>query len=86
MIVFDLHCELHAHVFEAWFRSGSDYEGQVRRGLVQCPLCGSVKVAKAPMAPSVAHGRRATGTARGNALAAPVGDASQFGMGWRPLR
>lgn len=55
MIVFDLHCELHAHVFEAWFRSGSDYEDQVRRGLVQCPLCGSVKVAKAPMAPSVAR-------------------------------
>lgn len=53
MIVFDLQCGPAAHVFEAWFRSGADFEAQVAKGLVQCPLCGSSKIAKAPMAPSV---------------------------------
>lgn len=53
MIVFDLQCDSGAHVFEAWFRSGADFDEQVGQGLVQCPLCGSAKVVKAPMAPSV---------------------------------
>ena len=38
MIVFDLRCESSGHVFEAWFGSTGDYEDQLRRGLVQCPL------------------------------------------------
>ena len=50
MIVFDLRCEA-AHVFEAWFGSGRDYEAQRARGLVACPICGSAEVEKAPMAP-----------------------------------
>ena len=53
MIVFDLQCDDGSHVFEAWFRSGADFEEQSAKGLVQCPLCGSAKVVKAPMAPSV---------------------------------
>jgi hypothetical protein len=53
MIVFDLQCGGDGHVFEAWFRSGADFEEQAAKGLVQCPLCGTPKVAKAPMAPSV---------------------------------
>ena len=53
MIVFDLACA-QAHVFEAWFGSTEDYEGQQARGLVSCPLCGSLDVTKAVMAPNVA--------------------------------
>ena len=53
MIVFDLQCDADAHVFEAWFRSGADFEEQATKGLVQCPLCGSARVVKAPMAPAV---------------------------------
>ena len=53
MIVFDLACD-QAHVFEAWFGSTEDYEGQRARGLVSCPLCGSPEVMKAVMAPNVA--------------------------------
>ena len=60
MIVFDLACD-RAHVFEAWFGSTDDYEAQRARGLVNCPLCGSVGVTKAMMAPNVApKGNRAT--------------------------
>ena len=51
MIVFDLHCEDSGDIFEAWFRSGADFDDQASRGLVQCPACGSTRIAKAPMAP-----------------------------------
>ena len=53
MIVFDLHCLDSGETFEAWFRSGADYEDQTAAGLVQCPFCDSSRVAKAPMAPRV---------------------------------
>lgn len=59
MIIFDLRCEPHGHVFEAWFGSTEDYEAQRARGLVACPICGAAEVDKAPMAPKVgAKGNR----------------------------
>jgi hypothetical protein len=53
MIVFDLHCRDGGETFEAWFRSTADYEQQREAGLVQCPVCQSANVGKAPMAPRV---------------------------------
>jgi hypothetical protein len=53
MIVFDLRCEDSGDVFEAWFKSSADFEAQRKRALVQCPVCQSTRVAKAPMAPRV---------------------------------
>lgn len=53
MIVFDLKCDS-GHVFEAWFGSSDDYEGQKARGLVTCPMCGDSGITKAVMAPAVA--------------------------------
>ena len=53
MIVFDLQCRDGGETFEAWFRSNADYERQHDAGLVQCPVCRSANVGKAPMAPSV---------------------------------
>ena len=53
MIVFDLQCRDGGETFEAWFRSSSDYDEQSAGGLVECPLCGSTNVGKAPMAPRV---------------------------------
>jgi hypothetical protein len=53
MIVFDLHCADGCDTFEAWFRSSADYDEQRAGGLVQCPMCQSTNVAKAPMAPRV---------------------------------
>ena len=59
MIIFDLKCAPDGHVFEGWFGSSADYEDQQARGLVACPLCGSLDVAKAVMAPAVgAKGNR----------------------------
>lgn len=54
MIKFQLACKS-GHTFEAWFKSGTDYDRQAKRGLVACPDCGSAKVAKAIMAPRVAR-------------------------------
>ncbi|TMM49956.1 DUF1178 family protein [Qipengyuania marisflavi] len=52
MIVFDLSCD-EGHRFEGWFGSSEDYAAQQQRGLVSCPHCGSERIGKAPMAPSV---------------------------------
>ena len=60
MIVFDLRCGDGCATFEGWFDSSADFERQFKRGLVQCPYCGSAKVGKAPMAPRVA--REASGS------------------------
>jgi hypothetical protein len=59
MIVFDLRCAPAGHVFEGWFGSSADFADQKERGLLDCPLCGSAEVEKAPMAPAVpAKGNR----------------------------
>lgn len=52
MIVFDLKCT-GGHVFEAWFASSADFEGQKERGLLACPLCSDTDIGKAVMAPAV---------------------------------
>jgi hypothetical protein len=51
MIVYDLQCGDCKDVFEAWFGSSSDYDEQSARGFVECPVCRSTDVVKAPMAP-----------------------------------
>jgi hypothetical protein len=57
VIRFSLVCE-QAHEFEAWFRNNDDFDKQARRGLVECPNCGSTKVHKALMAPAVSTARK----------------------------
>lgn len=57
MIRYSLHCEK-AHEFEGWFSSSADFDAQLGRGLVSCPVCGSSDVAKALMAPSVATAKK----------------------------
>jgi hypothetical protein len=50
MRVFDLQCS-HRHGFEGWFASEDDFQGQLQRGLVECPLCGDVEISKMLSAP-----------------------------------
>lgn len=52
MIIYKLQCHK-GHEFEGWFNSIAAYDRQAKRGLVECPHCGSVKVEKAVMAPRV---------------------------------
>lgn len=58
MIRYALTCD-HDHGFEAWFASSSDYDAQVERGLVACPVCGSGQVRKQIMAPAVSGVKKA---------------------------
>lgn len=50
MKVFNLACE-HDHPFEGWFASADDYESQLARGLLECPMCASRVVRKLLSAP-----------------------------------
>ena len=50
MKVLNLQCG-HGHGFEGWFASEDDFQDQLARGLVECPLCADVQVSKLPSAP-----------------------------------
>ncbi len=50
MKVLDLFCGSQ-HGFEGWFGSEADFQDQLARGLVQCPLCGSAAITKRLSAP-----------------------------------
>jgi len=94
VIAFMLACHA-GHEFESWFASGSAYEAQLKRGLVACPVCGSVKIGKAIMSPAVARKDRAAPSApvlapvpaSGDAASSPAGQAAaMFGERERQLR
>jgi hypothetical protein len=52
MIRYTLRCE-RDHNFESWFQDSAAYDSQAKRKLVSCPVCDSVKVEKAIMAPRI---------------------------------
>lgn len=54
MIRYALVCDA-AHEFDSWFSTSASFEEQVKRGLVACPVCGSLRVERAIMAPNVAR-------------------------------
>ena len=50
MKVLDLQCP-DGHRFEGWFASVDDFESQLSRKLVECPMCGATHVTRLPSAP-----------------------------------
>ena len=50
MKVLNLQCSLH-HSFEGWFASEDDFQGQLARGLVECPMCEDRDIRKMLSAP-----------------------------------
>ena len=50
MKVLNLQCS-HQHSFEGWFASEDDFQSQLSRGLVECPMCADKSVQKLPSAP-----------------------------------
>jgi hypothetical protein len=63
MKVLDLQCRQH-HVFEGWFGSEDEFQDQLARGLVACPMCNDTTVSKKLSAP-----RLNLTTARGEGVA-----------------
>lgn len=64
MKVLDLKCR-QAHCFEGWFASETDFQAQMQRGLVQCPLCGDTQVDKQLSVPRLNLGAKAPRAAGG---------------------
>jgi hypothetical protein len=58
MKVLDLQCS-QQHSFEGWFGSEDDFQSQLARGLVQCPLCGNADITKKLSAPRFNLGKSA---------------------------
>ena len=56
MKVLDLQCQ-QQHAFEGWFGSEEDYQSQLKRGLVECPLCGNANITKMLSAPRINLGK-----------------------------
>jgi len=75
MIRYTLVCD-QEHDFESWFQDSAAFDDQAARGLVTCPACGSSRVSKAIMAPSVA---RTDKEQRAPVVAAPPEAATQPG-------
>jgi hypothetical protein len=73
MKVLNLQCS-HAHGFEGWFASEDDFQSQLARGLVECPLCGDAEVAKLPSAPRLNLGAAAPAEPKQEVMAAPDTD------------
>ncbi|HKL69813.1 DUF1178 family protein [Salibaculum sp.] len=55
MIHYTLTCD-RDHQFDSWFQSSAAYEKLRDAGQVACVTCGSSKVRRSPMAPSIARG------------------------------
>jgi hypothetical protein len=47
MKVLNLQCG-HGHGFEGWFGSEDDFQDQLGRGLVECPMCGDAQSPSCP--------------------------------------
>jgi hypothetical protein len=68
MIRYALRCE-RDHTFESWFQDSAAYDQQVKRKLVSCPVCESVAIEKAIMAPGIVSKK---GRERAEPVAAPA--------------
>jgi hypothetical protein len=62
MKVLDLQCS-QQHSFEGWFGSEDDFQNQLARNLVQCPMCGSSDITKKLSAPRFNLGKSAAPSA-----------------------
>ncbi len=71
MKVLNLACA-HGHSFEGWFGSEDDFQSQLARQLVECPLCGDSAVVKKLSAPRLNFGA----TAPDKSTATPARDVA----------
>lgn len=71
MIHYDLRCG-DGHVFDGWFRSSAAFEQQAESGFLNCPVCASTVVTRAPMAPRVSRGASAPPVPMPSAKPAPA--------------
>jgi hypothetical protein len=83
MIRYTLRCE-RDHTFESWFQDSAAYESQVKRKLVGCPVCDSVEIEKAIMAPRIV-GKKGRERTEPVPAPAPAAEAPAPAPGATPL-
>lgn len=71
MKVLNLQCA-HQHAFEGWFASEDDFQSQLARGLVTCPMCADPAVRKMPSAPRLNLGASGPAAAASRELTVPA--------------
>ena len=83
MKVLNLQCG-QRHAFEGWFGSEDDFQTQLQRGLVECPICADSAVVKLPSAPRLNLGtyspsglRAGSGLSDGTEPPIPASPAAQ---------
>jgi hypothetical protein len=77
MKVLDLRCA-QQHSFEGWFASEDDFQAQLARGQVACPLCGDTSIAKLLTAARLNLGARSEPREPAqDVVAVPTGQALQ---------
>ncbi|MFC6284086.1 MULTISPECIES: DUF1178 family protein [Polaromonas] len=77
MKVLNLQCA-RQHSFEGWFASEGDFQTQLARGLVECPMCADKSIQKMPSAPRLnlgGHQAPASGSDEGSPKAGAPGSA-----------
>ncbi|MDN3921627.1 DUF1178 family protein [Roseateles violae] len=79
MLVLNLACGLE-HRFEGWFGSSDDFDAQLQRGLIACPVCGDAHIERRPNAP------RLNVTSSSSTAAAPRGEAAEIAAGRAALQ
>lgn len=81
MKVLNLRCS-RLHCFEGWFGSEDDFQSQLERDLVECPICANSDIQKMPSAPRLNFGGHAAGQAnlpaRASAMPAAAGSGVQL--------
>ncbi|MDA7984864.1 MAG: DUF1178 family protein [Alphaproteobacteria bacterium] len=82
MIHYALRCD-GGHEFDGWFQGSAGFERERRAGRLACPVCESVEVERAIMAPAVSRGAGAASaeTATVTAPASGEGERRQVSLG-----
>ena len=96
MKVLNLQCS-RQHSFEGWFGSEDDFQSQLMRGLIECPLCADKGIQKLPSAPrlnlggyqaldtaSAGHGQTAPSASTAMAQQEDVAGVHQGGVAGLP--
>lgn len=82
MKVLDLQCSAR-HGFEGWFASEDEFQDQLARGLVECPVCGDTAVQKLLSAPRLNLGAAQPKPAQ---EVMTTGDATMQAAWWKAVR
>jgi len=76
VIIYDLKCE-NNHIFEGWFNDRTAFEEQKKKGLVKCPVCGSLSIDIVPSSITV-MGKRTGKFSKNNKDISPMKDLRMF--------